>query len=158
MGRCAGLGIFSFPFKCSYLTFSDSMPNNPDKNHIAIQLISFPLRMQPPVHPWKADTVARQPLPGGWEVGSGEGGCFRKKGGMLPDIQQVMAGMVTDICKNLHLCFNSQHKDREKLWLPVWWRMGESGSRLSGRNRQVQQGVPLLPPWIIHSVSYTCMN
>lgn len=54
--------------------------------------------MQPPVHQWKADTVARQPLPGGWEVGSG-GWCFRKEGGKLPDIQQVMAGMATSICK-----------------------------------------------------------
>ena len=31
--------------------------------------------MQPPVHQWKADTVARQHLPEGWEVGGG-GWCW----------------------------------------------------------------------------------
>lgn len=98
MGERSGVVYCQLPFESSYLKFSDSMPNNTDKNHIAIQLISFPLKMQPLVHQWKADTVARQPLPGGCEVGSG-GWCFRKGGEMLTEIQQVMAGMATDICK-----------------------------------------------------------
>lgn len=55
--------------------------------------------MQPPVHQWKADMVARQPLPGGWEVGSG-GRCFRKEGGTLPEIQQVMAGVAKTFAKS----------------------------------------------------------
>ena len=54
--------------------------------------------MQPLVHHWKADMVARQPLPGGWEVGSG-GWCFKKEDGMLPEIQQVIAGTIKNICK-----------------------------------------------------------
>lgn len=78
MGEMSNAAVFSVSFEGSYMKFSVSMPSNPDKNHIAIQLISFPLKMQPPVHQWKADTVARQPLPGGWEVGSG-GWCCRKE-------------------------------------------------------------------------------
>lgn len=94
----------------SYMKSLDSMPSNPNKNHIAIQPISFPLKMQPPVHQWKADTVARQPPPGGCGVGNG-GWCCRKEGGMWSEIWQVMAGTVTSICK-IHLCFNSQYKER----------------------------------------------
>ena len=54
--------------------------------------------MQPPVHQWKADTVARQPLPGGWEVGSGDW-CCKKEDGILPEIQQVTAGAIISICR-----------------------------------------------------------
>ena len=88
------------------------MPSNPDKNHIAIQLISFPLKMQPPVHQWKADTVARQPFPGGWEVGRlgvGVGVVGRRW-----NAARNSAGNGWDShthLQNLHLCFNSQHKD-----------------------------------------------
>lgn len=65
--------------------------------------------MQPPVHQWKADTVARQPLPGGWEVGGG-GWCFRKEGGMPPEIHGWDGHRHL---QNLHLGFISQHKDRK---------------------------------------------
>lgn len=52
--------------------------------------------MQLPVRWWEADTVAKQLLPGGWEV---ESGGWWKPSCMMPGIQHDGAGTVMDICK-----------------------------------------------------------
>lgn len=60
--------------------------------------MSFPLKMQPLVHQWKGDTVAKQPLPGGREVRVG-GGVSGRRVERMPTIHQVMAVTITDTCK-----------------------------------------------------------
>lgn len=118
------LCIFSFPFEISYLKFPYSMPNNPDKITLLFNWFPSLLRCSLQSTSGKQIRLLGNLFLEVGRLGVGDG-VLEKEDGKLPDIQQVMAGMATSICKNLHLCLNSQHKDWEKLWLPVWLLMEE---------------------------------
>lgn len=148
--------VFSTSLESSYLKLSDSMPNNPDK--ITLLFNWFPSLLRCSLQSTSGKQI--------WLLGNlflevgrlGVGGrCFRKEGGRNAAWNSAGNGWGgQDICKIYIYVLVSNTKIEKNCDHSLIINEGRRG-RL-GRNRQILQGIPLLSSWIIHSLSYTCMN
>ena len=136
MWEISSIVCFYLPFEGSYMKFSVSMPNNPNK--IALPFKWFPSLLRCSLQSTSGKQIRllgniflKVERLGVWEWGL----VLQEEGWNVAWNSASNGWDHHKHLQKLHFCFNPQHKDWEYLWLPVcsWGKEKKIGQEEAGR-------------------------